>query len=243
MSIEQLQDEIEKISIRIEPFLELNTYEAYQFNHYYHYFQYILNDFSKTLHAQKISQLDCKASEILGLQNDTKISSVIIPGLPSFMTYEEYLYSLFFVHFNISSQTPLHYDEQNQFCVNVVHHLSQLEKNNISFTRHFNDLVQDWEHQTIENSWSPNIEQYRQYTFADVSDSLYFIRNAKTNAKYLHACYNKLQISSLIKTKVINRAMKDIFKAYEKEVKFLQIDIKKMLIKLKQYNQDVCYES
>ena len=37
--------------------------------------------------------------------------------------------------------------------------------------------------------------------------------------------------------------MKDIFKAYEKEVKFLQIDIKKLLIKLKQYNQDVCYES
>lgn len=239
MSIEQLQDEIEKISIRIEPFLELDTYEAYQFNQYYHYFQYILNDFSKTLHSQKISQLDCKAAEILGLQNDIKTSIVKILDLPSFMTYEEYLYSLFVVHFNISSQTPRYYDEQNQFCINVVHHLSQLEKNNISFTRHFNNLVQDWEHQTIENSWSPNIEQYRQYTLADVSESLYFLRNSKRNARYLDACYKKLQIEPLIQNKVIKRAIKNISKAYEKEVKFLQIDIKKLLIKLKQYNQQV----
>ena len=183
MSIEQLQDEIEHISIRIEPFLELDTYEAYQFNHYYQYFQYILNDFSKTLHAQKISQLDIKAAEILGLQKDVKTSIVKILDLPRFMSYEEYLYSLFVVHFNISSKTPLYYDEQNQFCVNVVHHLSQLEKNNISFTRHFNDLVQDWKHQTIETEWNPYIEMYKQPTFADVSESLYYTK-----------CKNKCQI-------------------------------------------------
>ena len=239
MSIEQLQDEIEHISIRIKPFLELDTYDAYVLNHYYQYLQSVLNDFSKTLHAQKISQLDIKAAEILGLQTDVKTSIVKIPDLPSFMSYEEYLYSLFIVHFNISSQIPLYYDEQNQFCKNVVHHLSQLEKNNISFTRHFNDLVQDWEHQTIETEWNPYIEIYKQPTFADVSDSLYFIRNAKRNARYLDACYKKLQIEPLIQNKVIKRAIKNISKAYEKEVKFLQIDIKKLLIKLKQYNQQV----
>ena len=239
MSIEQLQDEIEHISIRIKPFLELDTYDAYVLNHYYQYLQSVLNDFSKTLHAQKISQLDIKAAEILGLQTDVKTSIVKIPDLPSFMSYEEYLYSLFIVHFNISSQIPLYYDEQNQFCKNVVHHLSQLEKNNIIFAKHLTLLVNDWEHQTIENNWSPNIEQYRQYTFADVSESLYFLRNSKRNARYLDACYKKLQIEPLIQNKVIKRAIKNISKAYEKEVKFLQIDIKKLLIKLKQYNQQV----